>query len=218
MLQICSGSSAYIDKFVIYGERHSGTNFLEQCFKQTFDLDRTEYYGNKHFFGWAKPETISFRGKHTLFIGIVRNPYDWIMAMNRLPHHVPKQNIGLPQMLLNEWYSVLGGNEILTDRNYTSKNRYKNIFELRKTKLLFLVEIMPVIASNYILLSYEEFIHNHYFILNLIGHRYNLHKANKTAPPGQIKKRLVPDDIKKIIDDNIDWNVEKLVGYEPRDS
>jgi len=217
-MQLFRSKYELIFNFTIYGERHSGTNFLESCISQRFDLPITYHYDFKHFFGWQKPERITYKGRHTLFCGIVRDPYDWIMAMNRLPHHVPKQNIGLPQMLLNEWYSVLGGNEILTDRNYTSKNRYKNIFELRKTKLLFLVEIMPVIASNYILLSYEEFIHNHYFILNLIGHRYNLHKANKTAPPGQIKKRLVPDDIKKIIDDNIDWNVEKLVGYEPRDS
>lgn len=217
-MQLFRSKYELIFNFTIYGERHSGTNFLESCISQRFDLPVTYQFDSKHFFGWQKPERITYKGRHTLFCGIVRDPYDWIMAMNRLPHHVPKQNIGLPKMLLNEWYSVLGSNEILTDRNYISKNRYKNIFELRKTKLLFLTEMMPIIASNYILLTYEELVQHNSFILSLIGYRYNLHKTNHSVAPGKIKNRFVPEDIKQIIDDNIDWEVEKLVGYQPRKS
>jgi hypothetical protein len=217
-MQLFRTQSELIFNFTIYGERHSGTNFLESCISQRFDLPVTYIFDNKHFFGWQKPERITYKGRHTLFIGIVRNPYDWIMAMNRLPHHVPKHNCGLPHMLLNEWYSVHGKTEIMADRNYATKERYKNIFELRKNKCLFLSQIMPIIAHNYILITYEEFIYNHYFILDLIGSRFNLHKKHQTAPPAPIKKREVPPDIKTIIYNNIDWTVENFIGYQQKEN
>lgn len=217
-MQLFRTQSELIFNFTIYGERHSGTNFLESCISQRFDLPVTYTFDNKHFFGWQKPERITYKGRHTLFIGIVRNPYDWIMAMNRSPHHVPKQNCGLHNMLLNEWYSVHGQTEIMTDRNYMTKQRYTNIFELRKNKCLFLSQIMPVIAHNYILITYEEFIHNHYFILDLIGSRFNLHKKNQTSPPAPIKKREIPSDIKTIIDNNIDWTIENFIGYQKKEN
>ena len=218
MLQICSGSSAYIDKFVIYGERHSGTNFLEQCFKQTFDLDRTEYYGNKHFFGWAKPETISFRGKHTLFIGIVRNPYDWIMAMINLPHHIHRSRLlNISQLLTEEWYSTdYHDKEILEDRNFITKQRYNNIFHMRTVKYQYLSQIMPIIATNYVLLSYDAWLKNYDTYLSIISNRFHL-KKNTTSLSVETKNPyLVPDYIKSIIDSYCDWTLEESLGFYKR--
>jgi hypothetical protein len=215
MLQICSGSSAYIDKFVIYGERHSGTNFLEQCFKQTFDLDRTEYYGNKHFFGWAKPETISFRGKHTLFIGIVRNPYDWIMATINLPHHIHRNRLlNISQLLTEEWYSTdYHDKEILEDRNFITKERYNNIFHMRTIKYQYLSQIMPIIATNYVLLSYDTWLKNYDNYLSIISNRFHL-KKNIISPSVETKNPyLVPDYIKSIIDSYCDWTLEESLGF-----
>ena len=37
-------------KFVILGERCSGTNFLEEVITQNFDITYTSEYGSKHFF------------------------------------------------------------------------------------------------------------------------------------------------------------------------
>lgn len=218
MLQICSGSSAYIDKFVIYGERHSGTNFLEQCFKQTFDLDRTEYYGNKHFFGWAKPETISFRGKHTLFIGIVRNPYDWIMAMINLPHHIHRSRLlNISQLLTEEWYSTdYHDKEILEDRNFITKQRYNNIFHMRTVKYQYLSQIMPIIATNYVLLSYDAWLKNYDTYLSIISNRFHL-KKNTTSLSVETKNPyLVSHYIKPIIDSYCDWTLEESLGFYQR--
>jgi len=215
MLQICSSGSCYIDKFIIYGERHSGTNFVEQCFQQRFGLNKTEFFGNKHFFGWTKPETISYKDKHSLFIGIVRNPYDWIMAMINLPHHIHISRLSnLESFLLNEWYSTdIHNNEILTDRSFITKKRYANIFDMRTNKYKYLSEIMPVIAPNYVLLSYDTFLKNYNNYLNIICNRFHLKKIGSSPDPIKKYPYAVPTHIKNIIDNNVDWSLEESLGF-----
>jgi|688.fasta_scaffold45134_14 hypothetical protein len=218
MLQICSSNVSYIDKFAIYGERHSGTNFLEQCMRQTFGLDKTEYYGFKHFFGWTKPETITYRGKHTLFIGIVRNPYDWITAMLNMPHHIHRHRLlNISNLLTTEWYSTdYHDKEILLDRSFITKLRYKNIFDMRTTKYKYLSEIMPIIANNYVLLSYDFWLKNYENYINIISSRFHLKKIG--SPPHLENKNpyMITPEIKSIIESNADWNLEQSLGFYKR--
>lgn len=215
MLQICSQYRSYIDKFVIYGERHSGTNLIEKIFNQKFGLTRTHFYGNKHWFGWTKPETISYKDKYTLFIGIVRNPYDWIMAMINLPHHVyPHRMANLESFLLNEWYSTDNLNREMTDdRNPITKQRYHNIFDMRIFKYKYLNEIMPVVAPNYILLSYDMLVKNYYSYLNIISHRFHLKSIGDPPIPQNKYPYNIPNNIKHIIDTNVDWSLEESLGF-----
>ena len=75
-----------------------------------------------------------------LFIGIVRNPYDWLGSFKRQPHHVaPELTKSWESFLLSEFWSTHNGNELMDDRNYETKNRYKNIFELREQKNKYLL-------------------------------------------------------------------------------
>lgn len=217
MIQIFRSKYEHIFNFTIYGERHSGTNFLEECIKAKFNLPITYFHGFKHWFGFAKPERINY-DRHTLFIGIVRNPYNWLSAFYSAPHHVPKQNtLNFDNFLNNEWYSINYHNkEILEDRNYTTKPnpiRYKNIFQLRKEKCLYLSHIMPVIASNYILMSYEGLLYNHHLYLNIIQQRFNLKTFGQ--PPEVLEKpdMVVSEPYKTIIDSNLDWSIENGLGY-----
>lgn len=208
--------SHYIDKFTIYGERHSGTNFLENCIKHKFGLDITYFFGFKHWFGFTKPEVISFN-RSTLFIGIVRNPYDWLGAFYNAPHHVPIDNKQITNFFTNEWYSVdHNQNEIIYDRNFNTKKpytRYKNIFEMRKSKLQYLNEVMPIIAKNYVLFSYDAFLKNHRNYLNIIGKRFHL--KNKGQPPEPIIKNRYNFDskINTLIDNSLDWEIEESCGF-----
>lgn len=219
MLQICQANSRFIDKFCLFGERHSGTNFSQQCFNDKFGLEFTSFYGSKHFFGWVKPETITYRGRHTLFIGIVRNPYDWIMAMINMPHHVHYHRLmNIESLLLDEWYSTDHRNvEIIEDRNYTNKKRYKNIFEMRTFKYKYLCETMPVIAQNYVLFSYDTFLKNHHNYLNIVANRFSLKCIGK---PPDVKRKdsyMIDPNIKTMIDNNVDWTLEESLGFYKRD-
>jgi hypothetical protein len=213
MLQLCR-QYQIIEQFTIYGERHSGTNFLEQCIKQQFGLSLTYYFGFKHWFGFTKPEVISYN-RNILFIGIVRNPYDWLCAMYLAPHHVPLHTRhNFYKLLTNEWYSEDDKKkEILHDRNYKTKKRYKNIFELRKEKCYYLSQIMPVITGNYVLISYDSFLKNHFNYLNIIGRRFNL--KNIGEPPSVIPKISAQfnHEQKTLIDSNLDWEIEESLGY-----
>lgn len=221
MLQLYCSRSAYVDKFTIYGERHSGTNFLEQCIQDRFGLELTYFFGFKHFFGWTKPEIISYHklSLHTLFIGIVRDPYDWIMSFYKIPYHVPKKNRKtINDFLSNEWLSIspTTSSELLYDRSFVTKQRYKNIFDMRTTKYKYLAEIMPVIAPNYVLFSYDTFLKNHENYLNILQNRFYLKKVGEAPKPIIKNSYSVNPDIKDIIDNNLDWTLEQSLGFSKR--
>lgn len=154
-----------LTKVTIYGERCSGTNYLEQLLKTNFDIEIVFNYGHKHFFGFSNLSN----NKDVLFIGIVRNIYDWINSFYREKHHLPTC-LGTSEdtFLYDEFYSVeKDGSEIMNDRNIYTKERYKNIFELRHVKNKYLIEDLPNLVKNYILITYEDLIHEHDFIYTL---------------------------------------------------
>lgn len=223
MLQIFCSRDEYIGKFQVYGERHSGTKFLQSSISEYFKLPETSFYGHKHHMGLGliKPEKIAY-ARHVLFIGIIRDPYDWLLALFDLPLDVPHHlRMKMKDFLTNEYYSIEFGtdNECFLDRNYSTKKnrRYKNILELRSIKLQYLNEIMPKLARNYILVSYEEFVRNHKNILEIISERFLLRKKGDAPQPRPIMQRTFQTpEYKSIIDSNLDWITEAKAGYYPR--
>ena len=99
----------------------------------------------------------------TLFIGIVRNPIYWINSFSRELHHIPNENKALSSFLHNEFYSIdeNTNNIVLQDLNYVTLKKYINIFELRKMKNFYLLNVMPKKVKNYILINYESLLYNY---------------------------------------------------------
>lgn len=214
MLQLVRDKAYKINNFTILGERHSGTNFLEKLIKQNFSLEITWHCGWKHFFGFNAPSMI--RSKNTLFIATIRNPYDWIMAMRKKPHHVHPDNLSsIESMMFNEWHSMQSVyREILEDRHIFTGQRYKNIFELRKVKTEYLYYKAPILCDNYIFIKYEDLLNSYSSILDIIETKFNLirntHSKVKVIEKTPYK---IEPDIKQMIDNNIDWSIENLLGY-----
>ena len=77
-------------EFTIYGERCSGTNYLEELLLLNFDVEIVWDYGWKHFFGFDDLTN----SDDTLFIGIIRNLEDWINSLYREKHHLPTHLTG----------------------------------------------------------------------------------------------------------------------------
>jgi len=221
-----------IKNFTIYGERNSGTNYLETVLTgksrkysrddYAFKIPLVWHYGFKHFFG-HHTEQIKNKGDHTLFIGIVRNPYDWIMALSRTKHQVPKENHDIKNFLANEWYSIFTnpkkdnhGSERVDDRDFETGLRYKNIFALRSKKFRYLYETMPTIAKNYEFIKYEDLCNDPWSIVTKWSKKYNLPLNMPIIKPIKKEPYHIEPDIKKIIDDNIDWQIENEVGYFKR--
>lgn len=155
-------------KFTIYGERCSGTHYVEELIVSNFDATVTWEYGFKHFFGFVN----TANSDDTLFIGVVRDPVKWMNSLHRTPHHICKECKQSTRAFLNkpiyakpnDWdskkyygphFKFFG-----EDRHIYTRKRYANIFEMRHTKLRFLVDDMPKKVKNYILIRYEDLLDN----------------------------------------------------------
>lgn len=204
-----------VNNFTIYGERHSGTNLLESIVKESLGLTVTWGFGWKHFFGFVKYQQI-VQSKNTLFFAIARNPYDWIMAMYSKQYHIPKQNERpLNKFLLNEWFSIDDyRKEIKNDRHYLLGRKYKNIFEMRKTKLQYMINYMPKTCNNLCITTYENLTDNPVCTAKTIAKYFGLKYNNNEMPIVWNRKQYeVPTEIKSIIDANLDWDIENYFGY-----
>lgn len=147
-----------ISKYTIYGERCSGTNYLEDLMTKNFDIELTWSYGWKHFFGFADLSN----SQDTLFICIVRDIHTWLNSFYEIPYHwkyIRKNNDNKKDSFLNHtFYSIheRTRKEIMEDRHIHTGERYKNIFELRHTKIKYMIEELPLKVENYIFIRYED--------------------------------------------------------------
>lgn len=150
-------------KIQILGERCSGTNYLEQLLVTNFDVEVCNNFCWKHFFGFNDLSN----SDDFLFIGIIRNLTDWINSLYRGRHHLPYDlTENIDAFLNNTFYSVQFNNdknnfeEMMHDRNLETNERYKNIFELRYIKNKYLIETMPKLVKNYVLIIYDDLCDN----------------------------------------------------------
>ncbi len=167
-------SEMVLTKFTIYGERCSGTNFLEQSVCENFDAAVTWEYGHKHFFGF---QDLS-HSDDTLFLGIVRDGFDWINSLRRNPWHLaPKMCTSNSMFLTHEVHSFhFDANNVLTndpideDRHMYEPHRwYATLFELRCVKTDFLMHSMPKLVKHYIFFKYENLVTDFHGCMNQIA-------------------------------------------------
>ena len=209
-------------RVTIYGERCSGTTYLEELIKLNFDVEITWNYGWKHFFGFNDLTN----SEDVLFIGIIRNLEDWINSLYREKHHLTKNlTQNFDTFLTNEFYSITpdgSGSEMLNDRNIETNERYKNIFELRLVKNKFLINKMPKLVKNYCLITYDDLIYNFkntmdkltnsgLTIKNNINYPLNTinYKQNKDIIFKKKNNEIPKEKIKNLIKDN-----KELLLYE----
>ena len=218
-----------IKYFTIYGERCSGTNFLMNAILKNFDVEYTIKYSFKHFFGFYDFDTFknSNEDDEILFIGITREPISWIDSFYKKMHHIPIENKkNIQTFLFNNFYSIYEdtNTEIIEDRHIITKERYKNIFELRKVKNNFLINDMPKKVKNYLLIRYEDIRDNYEKVLDYFHIKFNLVKKNDryirinnykgTKDYMFYKKHITLNKyVINIIKKNIESEQEKSLGY-----
>lgn len=222
-----------IKYFTIYGERCSGTNFLEASITTNFNIEITWEYGWKHFFGNYIFDKTNQKQNETLFIGIVREPIEWLDSFYKEPHHIPQQNKVSPDaFLLNEHYSTIDNYspiEEMADRHIITKERYKNIFQLRQVKNNYLIYFMPSYVKNYIFIKYEDLNKHYDIILSDIQTKFNLKRRQNNSsqnftkiikykgfPQESVYKKKSINFNKKYIDiikNNLDKEQENQLGY-----
>ena len=211
-----------ITNYTILGERCSGTNYLGQLMTKNFKIKTTWKFGWKHFYGHHNYK----KSNNTLFIGIVRDPVSWLDSFYKIPHHLPKyMHNNIDNFLTKEIHSYRNGKnntEILGDHNMHTKQPYKNIFELRKIKAEFLLDHMPKLVKNFILIRYEDLRDNPKMILSTMKNKFGLKNNNFVGISyykGNIDLKFAPKPLKlndktiQFIKQNLDKKVERRLGY-----
>ena len=138
--------TARISRIQIYGERCSGTNYLEHLLRRNVpDVPLTWDFGWKHFFHEAGVE----RADDCLFVVIYRNPFDWLRSLNRSPWHAapPLWNLDFSAFIRAEWWCVFDehwpvapddpryGTELMLERSPETGERFANVMRLRTAKI-----------------------------------------------------------------------------------
>ena len=218
-----------IKNFTIYGERCSGTNYLELLINKNFKLPVTWDYGWKHYFGFSDLS----KSNDTLFLGIVRNPVDWLNSLWNQPHHIVYSAKKDKDSFLNKKiWSIHDsgktsekhdfGKDNLQSYHLYEKNRpYNNIFELRSIKAEFLHSKMPFMVNNFHFIKYEDLKNNTSESLNIISNKFDLKlnnnaveniltykKENKPFLNNKIKNEFILNDVIE----KININTERFFG------
>lgn len=200
-------------QFTILGERNSGTHFLQYAMLFNFPLlvyDRRE----KHFFGHDK----EIKDKEdTLFLCIVRDPVEWVDSLFKRLHHVPKEHKQSIRAFLDRpWYSVDETQaEIMKDRHLVTGQRYRDIFEMRATKLWYMQEVLPTLVPHTMVIQYEDLRDHYEATLAQIAARFALPVPAAWRPVTQIKGTFTERYVKKpvLLSDDIQAEVRRRSSF-----
>ncbi len=221
-----------ITEYAILGERCTGTNYLQKLMENNFHLKKTDRFGHKHFFGFSDYKD----SDNVLFIGIVRDPFQWLGSINKKKYHFAyhlRKNMRI--LLTQPYFSVYDskvdhgekfGHEIMEDRHIYTHKRYRNIIDLRNTKNYFLVKDMPKKVKNYILIRYEDLSKHTFRELEKIQTQFSIERKNtefvnflkhtklKTVNWEKNHEVYVPN-LKNfnLVRKMIDINIEHYLGY-----
>ena len=177
-------------------EAAANENITETKVSAEFITDNTVLSVSRNLKAKSKPLP---ENDDLLFIGIVRDPYTWFNSLYKYPYWLQKNMRKSKYNFLNlECWSQFKHLEITQDRHIYTKQRYKNIFELRHIKNYFLYEDMKILAKNYILIKYEDLRDNYEETLNIIKDEFNLNTKdnypvtiNKYCGRGNLKKKFL---------------------------
>jgi hypothetical protein len=158
-----------LKRFTIFGERCSGTNFLEESILCNFDAELTWDFGYKHFFGHKKDCELE-NSHDCLFLCIVRDGYSWMNSLRKNPHHLHQiMNKDNSTFLSSQVNSINeDGNIKEEDMNWKTKEFFKNLYELRKEKTEYLLDVLPQKVRHCIFFRYEDLCTKFQFEMNRV--------------------------------------------------
>jgi hypothetical protein len=222
-----------ITSFTILGERNSGTHFLQYAMFFNYDIDYSQH--TRHFFGHDDAKDFPEEFMDTMiYFCMVREPVEWIDSLFKRLHHIPPENkTSIDAFMNNEWYSIYEkgdekGQEIMEDRNMISRERYKNIFEMRKIKNDYLMKQVKEKVKHYYFIRYEDLLNDYENTLNKIGTKFRLKRYQGYSKPEfekvpkykgtynllyAKKPILLSENVQQYIREMVDREQENSIGY-----
>lgn len=135
-----------VQRIQIFGERASGTNYLQQLLERNLpDLPVRFDFGWKHFLHAPGVET----AVDCLFLVLYRNPFDWLLSLHRHPWHVAPElkQLSFSDFLRKEWRCVWNedsktpptdpryGTEMPFERDPVTHQPFANVLAMRTAKI-----------------------------------------------------------------------------------
>jgi hypothetical protein len=223
-----------IDTIQIYGERASGTNFLEHLLRQNLNFIKfTDSFGWKHGF----PATGVEDATNCLFVVIYRHPYDWIRSLHNMPWHSAPvlRCLDFSSFIRSEWWCIRDehaflkpgdpayGEEMMEERSPETGERFPNILKVRSSKI-FHWEALKQRAPHSFHIRYEDLNRDPASILAEMSRDFSLNKkrllreirGDKGGDRPFMKKTynpLSPRDEEFILR-QLDLDLEKSIGYD----
>ena len=182
-----------IAKIQIFGERCSGTNFLESLLQANIRPDiLTSEFGWKH---WFRSDTAARRSPECLFLVIYRNAAEWLKSFHRNPWHAAPELKEIPrrQFLRGEWHSVfdevseyppghpLWHTDIRGDLDPQTGARFRNVIAMRNAKVAHF-ESLRKRFDNVCYLRYEDLRADPEGCIRVIAARYGLPLPDSFQP------------------------------------
>ena len=222
-----------ITKCQIFGERCSGTNYLERLIRLNYPLCVTSAFGKKH---WMIGDYSIFRNcDDTLFIVIVRNPLTSLQSLALQPHHAPfHYRLPFSTFIRKHWLSYDGSNmphlwfeederkrlSIATKENEIENE--ENICALRAKKIRSFLAVKELVR-NFVLIRYEDLRADFrkISIIEQFGIAPRKELVNEKTYKGgggavyqpKVYAKIGDEDI-RFINKHLDWELEESLGYE----
>ena len=169
----------FIKYIKIFGERNSGTRFLEEFLKKNTKniqilssiFDRGS--GWKH----GTPKINLFNNtQDILFIFIIRDIKPWLKAMIEKPYHYQIQKKKIDSFLLNNNLQITERRKDHDMCKYSYENQ--NIFDLRYFKINSYLDFFKII-ENSIFINLEDLQSDNHKFLNFLKNTYNINIRDK---------------------------------------
>lgn len=230
----------------IYGEMHSGTNYLEMLLKNNFPKTpvfsglspKKRIFSQKHFPAWfTKP--LSYHSslgiderfwtldnsKDTLFIVIVRDPYNWVRALYKRPYHIRQARTFSAFIKRDVQFKISKDRINAIDLNPETGKFFSNPLTMRSAKLANIL-YLPQKVSHCFFINYESLRDYPQQVLDEIAQRYSVAKNRQFVPIKTYKStekvytgsRYFPISEKDLtfINSQIDWSIEEKFGYKQK--
>lgn len=225
----------------LYGERCSGTNYVETLLTRNFPaLSMGRRYN------WEKHNFVNppFTLETQLAVVVVRDVFDWLRSLHRSPHQVGYwyRKVDFSGFLRHEWSSIFNGflierqrqfpvrfKEVMYERHPLTGERIANVVALRNLKLQSHLKVRAL-YRHWVILRFEEARDTPEAVLDALAERFALVRTPQFHPvkkdvsnfslPGDVEGKgrdrpyaEVSDADRAFVLGTLDLAQERLVGY-----
>jgi len=225
---------AAITRMQVFGERCSGTNFLQHLLDENVQsASRCRDFGWKHGFHQDGVEAAD----DCLFVVIYRNPFDWLRSLHRSPYHAASElrGISFSDFIRTEWWCIwdehahktreheMYGQEMMSERDPDTGERFADVIRLRPAKIRNWESLGEKTAHN-IYVKYEDVEARPSEFISALTEQFELIRSPVFRPVegargGDTKYRrrkyrsIRSDDLHYILK-TLDVGLEKSIGYD----